>query len=76
MKKATQKRYNINENLSEEKHMPKNDAKESYVLAKDSNGKTYLCPINPTRHSATVDLDEIDDCVEEEAVGRYAGNIN
>jgi hypothetical protein len=76
MKKATQKGYNINEYLSEEKHMTKNDAKKSYVLVKDSNGKTYLCPINPTWHSASVDLDEIDDCVEEEVVGRYAGNIN
>ena len=56
--------------------MSKNDDKKAYLFVKDSNGKKYLCPINPTRHPATSDPDEIDDCVEEEVVGRYAGNIN
>ena len=63
-------------NLSKEKQMPKNDIKNTYVMVRDSKGKKYLCPVNPTRPPATGDPDEIDDCVEAEVVGRYAGNIN
>jgi hypothetical protein len=75
-KKALQKRYNTNENIGEEKQMPKNDIKDTYVLVKDSNDRKYLCPVNPARNPATSDSDEIDECVEAEVVGRYAGNLN
>ena len=56
--------------------MSRNDIKAAYVLVKDSNGKKYLYPVNPDRNPATSDPDKVDDCVEAEVVGRYAGNLN
>jgi hypothetical protein len=56
--------------------MSKNDIKHAYVLVKDSNDKKYLCPVNRDRKPAKSDPDEIDDCVEAEVVGRYAGKLN
>ena len=56
--------------------MSKNIIKYTYVLVNDSNDKKYLCPVNPGRNPAKSDPDEVDDCVEAEVVGRYAGNLN
>lgn len=56
--------------------MTKNDNEKSYVLVKDSSGKKYLCPVAAGRNPATGKPDEVDDCVEAEVVGRYAGNLN
>jgi hypothetical protein len=55
-----------------------------YIMTKAKNGQKFLCPINSDRlcpinsdrghldHS--VDLN--DDCIEEDVVRRYSGNIN
>ena len=56
--------------------MSKNDTEKAYVLVKDSNDNEYLCPITAGRKPATGKPDEVDDCVEAEVVGRYAGNLN
>ena len=48
---------------------------EAFVLVKDSTGEKFLCPLDTVRNSSSVNVDEIDDCVEEDVVGRYAGNI-
>ena len=53
--------------------MFKNDAEHNFILVKDSEGNRFLCPMNATLNQATGHPDEIDDCIEEEVVGRYAG---
>ena len=55
--------------------MSKYDAEHSFVLVKDSEGNGYFCPMNATLDHSTGHLDEIDGCIEEEVVGRYAGNL-
>ena len=50
--------------------------RETFVLVKSDNGEKYLCPLNTAQNTSTINPDEIDDCVGEEVVGRYAGNIN
>ena len=55
--------------------MSKSDAEHSFFLVKDSKGNKYLCPMNATLDHPTGHLDEIDDCIEEEVVERYAGNL-
>ena len=47
-----------------------------FVLVKDSKGERFLCPINVGQEPSSIRPDEIDDCVEEDVAGRYAGNIN
>ena len=50
--------------------------RQKYVLTKDKDGERFLCPINSSgsRSDKTVELN--DDCIEEDVVRRYAGNIN
>jgi hypothetical protein len=49
---------------------------DTFILVKDSDGERYLCPIDAVRSDSTTGIDDIDDCVEEDVVGRYAGNIH
>ena len=48
---------------------------ETFVLVKDANGDNLLCPVDTVQDASSVNPDEIDDCVGEEVVRRYAGNI-
>lgn len=56
--------------------MSKTDTENTFVLVKDPKGSKYLCPVNIYMKHLTVDPDEIDECVEEEVAGRYAGKLN
>jgi hypothetical protein len=61
-----------NQENKEEKQMAVND-NDTFVLVKDSEGDKFLCPLNKTNSSNRIDVN--DDCIEENVVGRYAGNI-
>ena len=47
----------------------------TYFKLKDKNGSDYLCPIDAVKNRNTVSDRELDDCVENDVVGRYGGNI-
>ena len=64
----------ITEDAMEVANMSENDS-ETFVLVKDANGENFLCPLDTVRNSSSINVDEIDNCVEEDVVGRYAGNI-
>ena len=55
--------------------MSKPNAENKFVLVKDSKGNAYLCPIHANLDPLVDHPDEIDDCIEEEVVGRYAGHL-
>ncbi|MGD8948837.1 MAG: hypothetical protein PVI62_19400 [Desulfobacterales bacterium] len=57
-----------------EKNMLKDD-KNTFVSVKDSKGEKFLCPIDAIQNSSSIRIDEIDDCIEEDVIGRYAGNV-
>lgn len=46
-----------------------------YVSKKSKNGDEILCPIEDNGDTITNDPDDLEDCVEQDVVGRYAGNI-
>ena len=46
----------------------------AYVLVKDADGEKYLCPLK-TIKASSVSVEDVDDCIEEDVIGRYAGNI-
>ena len=48
---------------------------ETFVLVKDANGDKFLCPLDTDKDISSVNADDMSDCVEEDVVGRYAGNI-
>ena len=47
-----------------------------YVPAKSSTGDNFFCPIDAIQNPSSISGDEINECVEEDVVERYAGNIN
>jgi hypothetical protein len=51
------------------------DNENRFIWVKDPKGQKYLCPINATRKDRSIRLDADDDCIEEEVIGRYSGNI-
>ena len=53
----------------------KTNNKNTYVKVKDEHDAEYLCPVHSIKNSGTVSVDELDECVETDVVGRYAGNI-
>lgn len=53
----------------------KTNKNNTYVKVKDEYDADYLCPVHSIRNSGTVSGDELDECVETDVVGRYAGNI-
>jgi hypothetical protein len=52
------------------------DDNNTFVLVKDSKGEKFFCPINAIKNPSSIRIEAIDDCVEEDVIGRYAGNIN
>lgn len=43
------------------------------ITAKDKND--YICPMELVKAKQTLGINDLDDCVEAEVVGRYIGNI-
>jgi len=66
----------IKQNCNEGRQMSEPDAENTFILVKDSRGNKYLCPIIANRKTLTGRPDKVDDCIEEEVVGRYAGHLN
>jgi len=50
--------------------------KNTFILVTDSKGQKILCPINHRQKASANNKDSINDCIEEEVVGRYDGNLN
>ena len=55
--------------------MAKND-EITFIRVKDLNGDEFLCPINTVTDNSSKRVEVNDDCIEEDVVGRYAGNID
>lgn len=46
-----------------------------YVRVKDMAGNEFVCPIGALRNPKDVSDQELENCVDDATVGRYAGNI-
>jgi hypothetical protein len=49
--------------------------KNVYVRVKDMAGNEFLCPIDALKDPKDVSEEEMELCVEDAVVGRYAGEI-
>ncbi|HHP7236301.1 MAG TPA: hypothetical protein ACFCUC_16850 [Desulfobacterales bacterium] len=53
------------------------DPKENvYVRVKDMAGNEFVCPLDALKNPKEVSEAELENCVDDGTVGRYAGNIN
>lgn len=55
--------------------MAEQDKKQVYVRVKDGAGNQFLCPMDALKDIKKATDDEIENCVDDAVVGRYAGEI-
>jgi|GEM_PF-2263690 len=53
----------------------KNTDKATHFPIRDENGTDYLCPIDAVENQNAITDQEFDECVEEDVVRRYSGNV-
>ena len=46
-----------------------------YVKVKDMAGNEFVCPIDSLKKPGEVSEEDLENCVDDATVGRYAGNI-
>ena len=49
---------------------------EKFVRVKDGRGNAFLCPLSALKDIREASDEELDNCVDDGTVGRYAGNID
>ena len=49
--------------------------KSVYVRVKDGAGNVFLCPVNALKDPKEATDEELENCVDDAVVGRYAGEI-
>jgi len=49
--------------------------KNVYVKVKDEAGNFFVCPIDALKNYAEATEEELENCVDDGVVGRYAGTI-
>ncbi len=50
--------------------------KDVYVRVKDGKGNEFVCPLDALKNLSEASDAELDNCVDDGTVGRYASNIN
>jgi hypothetical protein len=55
--------------------MKKSD-KDVFVKVTDAAGNEFICPIDALRDRASASEEELENCVDNGVVGRYASNID
>jgi hypothetical protein len=51
------------------------DRGELFVRVTDRSGQEFVCPLKSLRNPKELNEEELDNCVDSAAVGRYAGDI-
>ena len=49
--------------------------RKKYVRLKDKTGSEFLCPLDALKSIKDATDEELAECVEEDVVGRYSGDI-
>ncbi len=50
--------------------------KETFVRVTDGTGNEFICPIGALKDKAAATKEELENCVDDGVVGRYASNID
>jgi hypothetical protein len=51
------------------------DKKALFIRVHDKAGNEFICPLEALKDPKTASDEELDQCVDDGTVGRYAGNI-
>jgi hypothetical protein len=55
--------------------MDKESQETLYVKVKDFAGNDFVCPLDELRDPTSISEAEMENCVEDAVVGRYAGQL-
>jgi hypothetical protein len=55
--------------------MNKESQETLYVKVKDFAGNDFVCPLDELRDPTSISEAEMENCVEDAVVGRYAGQL-
>ena len=50
--------------------------RKKFVRLKDKTGSEFLCPLDALKSIKDATEEELAECVEEDVVGRYSGDID
>jgi len=56
--------------------MSEKEKKDVWVRVKDNAGNEFICPLNALKERKSATDEELENCVDDAVVGRYAGNID
>jgi hypothetical protein len=54
----------------------KSSEKDVFVKVTDTAGNEFICPIDALKDRASASEEELENCVDNGVVGRYASNID
>ena len=52
------------------------DSKTTYVRVQDKAGNEFICPLDALKDLKNASDEDLEQCVDDATVGRYAGNID
>lgn len=56
--------------------MSTSNTETRYVKVKDMAGNDFVCPLDALKDPHSITEDELDHCIEDAVVGRYAGQLS
>jgi hypothetical protein len=48
---------------------------KKFIYTTGEDDQAYVCPLEAVNSDEPVTLEQLDDCVEADVVGRYSGNL-
>jgi hypothetical protein len=61
---------------SKEGKMSEKEKQDVWVRVKDNAGNEFICPLNALKERKSATDEELENCVDDAVVGRYAGHID
>jgi hypothetical protein len=55
--------------------MTDQNQKPTHVRVKDLAGNEFICPLDALKNPSSATEEELDNCVDDATIGRYADNI-
>jgi hypothetical protein len=52
------------------------EKKEVWVRVKDTAGNEFICPLDALKERRIATEEELENCLDDAVLGRYAGNID
>ena len=66
----------LNTEPKSEANMAEKEKRDVWVRVKDDAGNEFICPLNALKDRQSATDDELDNCVDDAIIGRYAAKLD